>query len=152
MLNRVKEAAFNIANNYFYYEDKIVLDLFSGSGQLGIEALSRGARFCYFNDKSFAASNIIKKNINNLKIDNCIITNKDYLFCLNQLIKNNIKIDLLLLDPPFKQIQYYYKSFELIFKSGLLNNNAVIICESEQKINFNNYILFGIELLKEKTL
>lgn len=66
--DRVKENLFNIINEDI--KDNVLLDLFAGSGNLGLEALSRDAKYVYFNDNNRKAIDIINKNINNINIDN----------------------------------------------------------------------------------
>lgn len=146
--SRVKEDMFNILNNYFIYDDKVVIDLFSGSAALGIETLSRGAKFCYFNDHNSSAINIIKNNLANLQIKDYYLTNYDYNDCLRYLINKNISADLIFLDPPFKQINYYYDTVNIIVNdSGLLNNYGIIICQSEQSLDVSS---FNVTVLKYK--
>ena len=96
-LDRVKESVFNILGNVFF--DKYVLDLFAGSGALGLEALSRGAKFCDFVDLSKDAVNIIKKNIDKCKMQNFSnIYQSDFKGVLSKL---NKKYDFVFLDPPY---------------------------------------------------
>ena len=76
-MNRVKESMF--ASIQEYINDSLVLDLFSGSGSLGIEAISMGAKKCYFVDNGREILNILRKNINNLNIEKkSTIINRDY--------------------------------------------------------------------------
>ena len=126
--DRVKENLFNIINENI--QDKVVLDLFSGSGNLAIESLSRGAKFAYLVDNNNKAINIIKKNINNIGIDNCKVINSNYKEALNYLIDNNIKIDIVFLDPPYKT-NYIEESINIIIKNKILNDKGLIICESD---------------------
>ena len=100
--DRVKENLFNIINENI--QDKVVLDLFSGSGNLAIESLSRGAKFAYLVDNNNKAINI--------------------------LIDNNIKIDIVFLDPPYKT-NYIEESINIIIKNKMLNDKGLIICESD---------------------
>lgn len=137
--DRVKENLFNIIN--FDLKDKIILDLFSGSGNLGIEALSREAKYAYFNDNSKEAISIIKKNISNINIDNCKVLNLNYKKALSYLNDNNIKIDIIFLDPPY-DTSYIEESIKLIDEYNLLNDKGIIICESnslDKIIYSNNY-------------
>ncbi|WP_368487223.1 16S rRNA (guanine(966)-N(2))-methyltransferase RsmD [Spiroplasma sp. DGKH1] len=147
MTARVKEDLFNILDNYFIYENKVGLDIFSGSGQLGIEGLSRGLRQCYLNDYHPGALKIIQNNVRNLQIENAIILNVDYQVLLTNFINNNIKIDILFLDPPFKQIDYYYDIITCILENNLLNNYGIIVCEANQALSFDNY---NLVILKTK--
>lgn len=115
-LDRVKEALFNKIQ--FYVQDAVVLDLFAGSGALGVEALSRGAKEVVFCDKVPDTIKVIKQNVtatNNL--DKSIIINKDY----NDLLKNvsNKKFDIVFLDPPYKT-NLAIESLQKIVMSNLL--------------------------------
>ena len=125
--DRVKENLFNIIN--FDLQNKMVLDLFSGSGNLGIEALSRGAKYAYLVDNNPKAIDIIKKNINNLDISNIKVIKKDYKQALKYLKDNDIKLDIIFLDPPYKT-NYIEESIKLIDEYNLLNKDGLIICES----------------------
>ena len=75
-MDRVKESIFSSIQNYL--DEAICLDLFSGSGNLGIEALSNGADTCYFVDINKKAINTIKENIDSLNITNHVVMNSDY--------------------------------------------------------------------------
>ncbi len=99
-LERLKQALFSAIQ--FELADRYVLDLFAGSGQLGLEALSRGAAFCHFNDSSPAAMNIIRRNIRDCGFENhaketCI----DYTMCVKMIERDPRKPDLVFLDPPY---------------------------------------------------
>ena len=98
-LDRVKESLFNIIQNYL--NNAIVLDLFSGSGALGIESISRGAKKAILCDNNYNAITIIMKNIEKCHIENDTeIIYKDYKKCLNSL---NEKVDIIFIDPPYKK-------------------------------------------------
>jgi 16S rRNA (guanine966-N2)-methyltransferase len=127
-MDRVKESLFGMIQNYV--DDSVVLDLFSGSGNLAIEALSEGAKYAYLVDSNHKAINIIKKNIDTICISNTSILNMDYKLALKHLNDNNIKLDLIFLDPPYKT-NYIEKSIELIDEYDLLADDGLIICESD---------------------
>jgi len=129
--DRVKEALFSALGNKT--NNSTVLDLFSGSGSLGIEALSRGAKYCYFIDKDKEAVLIIRKNLNNLKIENADVSLLDYLDALNKFKSKNIKFDLVLLDPPYK-MDVYKEVITYLMNNNLLNEHAVIVLESDKEI------------------
>ena len=85
-MDRVKESVFSTIQDSI--KNSVVLDLFAGSGQLGIEAISNGSKLCYFIDNNKEATNIIKKNIELLNIkDKSIVLNYDYKKSLNILLK-----------------------------------------------------------------
>ena len=130
-LDRVKEAVFSIIQ--FDLEDKNVLDLFSGSGALAIEALSRGAKNAVMCDNSYEAIKIIKQNVKETRlIDKVEIINKDYAEALKKLNKENEKFDIIFLDPPYKS-DFAIKSMEYIFRNNMLLDDGIIIFETDDK-------------------
>lgn len=130
-LDRVKEAVFSIIQ--FDLEDKNVLDLFSGSGALAIEALSRGAKNAVMCDNSYEAIKIIKQNVKETRlIDKVEIINKDYAETLKKLNKENKKFDIIFLDPPYKS-DFAIKSMEYIFRNNMLLDDGIIIFETDDK-------------------
>ncbi len=127
-MDRVKESLFATIQDYIY--NSVVLDLFSGSGNLGFEALSEGAKSAYLVDSNFKAVNTIKNNIKNIGIDNCNVYSMDYKKALNFFYENNIKFDLIFLDPPYKT-NYIEESLKLISSYDLLSSEGLIVCESD---------------------
>ena len=126
-MNRVKESLFaSIQDNI---QESIVLDLFSGSGSLAIEALSEGASFAYAVDKSHQAIKIINENIKTIGVKNCKVILSDYKIVLKEFSSKKIKFDLIFLDPPYAT-NYIEESLKLISNLKLLNNSGLIICES----------------------
>lgn len=130
-LDRVKEALFNIIQ--FNVEDRNVLDLFAGSGALGIESLSRGAKTATFCDNSYDAIRVIKTNIENTKNeDKSIVINKDYSLALNSLSKQNKKFDIIFLDPPYKT-DFGIKAINIIIELDILAEDGIIILETDDE-------------------
>lgn len=130
-LDRVKEPLFSIIN--FKLEDSVVLDLFSGSGALGLESISRGAKKAYLCDNSREAARIIKQNVEKTKAENLVsILLQDYEKVIEKLSSEGIKFDIIFLDPPYKT-DYAEKSVELILKNKLLNDDGIIIIETDSK-------------------
>ena len=130
-LDRVKESLFNIIQNKI--QGTNVLDLFSGSGALGIESLSRGANLAIFCDYNSEATKVIKQNLTKTKLqDKAIIYNEDYKKCIIDLKKKKLKFDVIFLDPPYK-LDLAVDSLKLIIENDLLNENAIIIIETDQK-------------------
>ena len=127
-LERVKQAFFNAIQ--FEIKDKIVLDLFSGSGQLGLEALSRGADFCFFNDYSVESCNVIEKNIKACGFSQkCLLTCKPYTECVKMIKNTGQKVSLVFLDPPYG-CGYIADSLNLMCEADILDSNAIVVCES----------------------
>ena len=134
-MDRVKESLFATIQNYL--SDSVVLDLFSGSGNLGLEALSEGATAAYLVDKNKKACAIINKNTNLLNIEEKVyVVNSDYIHFLKNTEK---KFDIIFLDPPYNT-NYIDESIKLIDENNLLNDDGIIICESDNlsKINYSN--------------
>jgi len=136
-MERVKESLFAIIQNNI--PESIILDLFSGSGNLAIEALSQGAKYAYLADNNRKAINYIKGNLKNIQIENAEVINMDYKKTLEYLYEKNIKLDLIFLDPPYKT-NYIEESIKLIEKYQLLNEDGLIICENDSldKIIYSN--------------
>ena len=127
-MDRVKESLFATIQNYI--DDSIVLDLFSGSGNLGLEALSEGAKYAYLVDHNFKAIKTINKNLTTIGIKETEAINMDYKKALSYFKDKNIKFDLIFLDPPYNT-DYIEKSLELISEYNLLNDDGLIVCESD---------------------
>ena len=145
-MDRVKESLFAIIQNKI--NNSVCLDLFAGSGSLGIEAISNGCYKSYFVDDNKIAINIIKENIKNLDIiDKSIIINNDYMKSLINFKNNNIKFDIIFIDPPYK-MHIINDIIEHISNNSLLNDNGIIVCETDD-LYLNNKI-GNIEKYKEK--
>ena len=133
-MDRVKESIIAMIQNKI--KDSICLDLFAGSGSVGLELLSNGAKECYFVDNNKKVIDTIKLNINKLKIEEkyYLILN-DFYKALKNFKEQNIKFDIIFLDPPY-QNNYIKKCIELILEYKILNVDGIIICEYEfEKIN-----------------
>jgi 16S rRNA (guanine(966)-N(2))-methyltransferase RsmD len=143
--DKVKESIFNIIQ--FDIKGSVVLDLFAGSGALGIEALSRGAKLAVFVDKDRQALNIIRENLKNTKLtDNSIIIAGDYEKFL-QKNQANLTFDIVFLDPPYKQELINIVINKLI-ACKMLADTAIIICESNLKEQVNE-TFNGLTLLNK---
>ena len=136
-MDRVKESVF--ASIQDYVKNSIVLDLYAGSGNLGIEAVSNGCKTAYLVDNSKAAIDIINYNISMLNINNVHVIYGDSSKTLNNLLSDNIKFDIIFLDPPYNTDEID-KSLKFINNNlSILNNDALIICESEANIDYSKY-------------
>lgn len=130
-LDRVKEALFNILQ--FNIKNANILDLFSGSGALAIEALSRGASKATLCDFSKNAVKVINKNLVDTRLkDKAEIINKDYLEILKFLKKEAKKFDIIFLDPPYKT-DYINKSIDKILEYDLLAEDGIIVAETDDE-------------------
>ena len=134
-MDRIKESMFALIQDKI--KDSICLDLFAGSGALGIEALSNGAKCCYFVDNSSLAINTIKKNINSIRVtEPYYVIARDYKNALKYFQDQNIKFDLIFLDPPYK-FDFINQVLDFLIKYELLSDDSIIICEYESEV-FNN--------------
>ena len=134
-MDRVKESLFATINEYV--NNSVCLDLFAGSGALGIEALSMGAREVIFVDKEYIACKTIKSNLDLLNVNtNTTVLNMDYLKALDKLYTK--KFDIIFLDPPYKT-DYLEKALEKIEELKLLNGIVVLESDDLNKLTFNNY-------------
>lgn len=131
-LDRVKESLFNILQEYI--NQKVVLDLFAGSGALGIEALSRNAKNATFCDNNKQAIQMIRTNLEKTRLlEKSEIINLDYKKCIELLNTKNKKFDLIFLDPPYKE-DIAIDSLKLIIKNNLVNNKGIIVIETDEVI------------------
>ena len=143
--DRAREALFNILSLKIY--GARVLDLFAGSGALGLESLSRGAKEVLFNDLSRDSIAILKKNLTTLKIpvngEEAKVCNMDYLTCLGQA---RGEFDLIFIDPPYR-FDYGEKALESIAQKGLLSENGIAMYERDRPFEGN---IQGLEKYDER--
>ena len=126
-LDRIKENMFNLIQDKV--RDSVVLDLFAGSGQLGIEALSRGADRAYFCDIDKEDIVFLKKNIAKTRLtEKSIVLNADFKKVLKTV---NERFDLIFIDPPYKS-NFVEESLELIFENAILNTDGLIVIETDE--------------------
>lgn len=144
-MDRVKESIFGIIQQKV--PESIVLDLFSGTGNYGIEAISNGAKQVYFNDKNIRCTRLIKETLINYQVLNSnIITTLNYQEALSYYKNRNISFDIIFLDPPYKE-HIINEILVFIEKNKLLNNNGLVICELT---NREEYFSDQLLLIKEK--
>ncbi|MCR5146503.1 MAG: 16S rRNA (guanine(966)-N(2))-methyltransferase RsmD [Clostridia bacterium] len=130
-LDRVKESLFNIINSRI--EDSVILDLFAGSGAIGIEFLSRGCRKAYFCDYSNKAVKMIHQNLEKTRLqENAIVLNEDYTRCLEKMVEQKVKFDVIFIDPPYKD-DIAVNSVKMVLSLDLLNEDGIIIIETDEK-------------------
>ena len=142
--DRVKESLFGIIQDYL--QDSVCLDLFAGSGSLGIEALSNGAFKVYFVDNNKKCIDILRKNLTNIKEEN-VIVNNDYLLALDSFINAKVKFDIIFLDPPYN-LNCIADILNIIDKNELLNEGGIVVCEYEYDNFSSNYL--NLEIIKER--
>jgi len=122
---RIKQAIFNIVPEIF--KNKIVLDLFAGSGALGIESISGGAREAIFVDKSPHCIKVVEKNIKALGLEErSEVYCKDAFLFLKKGAQEKRKVDIVFLDPPYRQ-RLTTKSLKEILKCDILTPSSLVI-------------------------
>lgn len=132
--DRVKEAVFSMLQ--FDIEERSILDLFAGSGQMGLEALSRGAREATFVDKSKDAIKLIRENAEKSKLsDSALIFQADYIEFLQKNIGKSY--DIIFLDPPYAA-NMYKPALKKLLDNGYIKPSTFIICESDFNELFEN--------------
>lgn len=126
-MDRVKESLFGMIQDYI--KDSMILDLFAGSGNLGVEAISNGAKISYFIDNNPEVIKILNKNITNLNIKSqSRVILSDWKKALNTFANQNIKFDLIFIDPPYAY-DVYEKILNKVSALNLLTDNGLLIME-----------------------
>lgn len=138
-MDRVKESLFGMIQSYV--GDSRVLDLFAGSGALGLEAISNGAREAYLVDNNIEAIKVIRDNIKNMD-DDIKVIKSDYKKFLKE---TNEKFDIIFLDPPYRK-GLMGKALRVIEERDLLNEGGLVVCEYEYDDFKTN-----LDLFKEKS-
>ena len=132
--DKVKESLFNILGPIS--EDSIVLDLFAGTGSIGIEFLSRGAKEAFFVDKSFESINTIKENLNHTKlVDDAKVIKGNSLGKLDYFEELNMKFDYIYIDPPYNDGKILLEVLKSLNNKFILSDNGVIILEYDRDVN-----------------
>lgn len=130
-MDRVKESLFAIVQSKI--KESTCLDLFAGSGNLGLEAISNGCSKCYFVDNNIKAIKVLNKNIERLNEKNSIVIYMDYINALKEFSLKKIKFDIIFLDPPYHS-NLINNSLKMINDLDLLNEEGIIICEYTKEI------------------
>lgn len=136
--DKVKESMFNMIGPYF--EGGTVLDLFSGSGALAIEAISRGCSHAYCVDRNFSAIKIIKENIALTKETELFsVIKADANKAIERFKQEGLQFDYVFLDPPYAK-QEIEKQLERLQEYTLLSKDAVIVCETDHQVELADEI------------
>lgn len=130
-MDRVREALMSAIGTNIYNKD--VLDLFAGSGALGLESLSRGAKSCYFIDNNIDAINVINENIKKLNVNE--ETHVIYSSYKDFLLKHvDLKFSLVFLDPPYKNKDVYDEIISFMKENNMLSENVIMVLESDEEL------------------
>ena len=155
--DRIKETLFNMISTEI--PGCLFLDLFSGSGAMGIEALSRGARGAVFIENNKSALKCLKENLEHTRLAlKAQVIPKDILVGLKELGRNKGAdgeekegqvFDFVFMDPPYGQ-GLEKKVLEYLAKSSIINSETIIIVEADKKTSFDYLEEVGLSLVKEK--
>ncbi|MGL5615673.1 MAG: 16S rRNA (guanine(966)-N(2))-methyltransferase RsmD [Sarcina sp.] len=141
-LDRIKEAMFSMIQGYI--PDAVVIDVFSGTGSLGLEAASRGAKECYLVDKSPVTYPILRQNVENLKFEDvCTTLNMDAYMALKSLAAKGKVFDLIFIDPPYLK-DLIPEAMKIIDQNKMLHPEGLIVT----KIDTSEDIYEGSENIK----
>ena len=146
--DRIKETLFNMLS--FYVEDSRFLDLFSGSGGIGIEALSRGAKQAVFVEQNKKAVACIKENLTHTHLsDKAVVMSKDVMTALRILEDKKQAFDYIFMDPPYGKL---LEKEAVLYLDGsvLCDENTTIIIESDLDTEFSWVMDTGFTITKEK--
>jgi 16S rRNA (guanine(966)-N(2))-methyltransferase RsmD len=145
--DRVKEAVFSMLG--FGIHGSRVLDLFAGTGSLGLEALSRGADFATFVEKSAKSIKVLNENINLLGFgERCEVFPADAMDQIVRLGRDSATFDIIFVDPPYME-NLYEKILTSIAEYGIIKNGGLVIVEYPAALNINERY-HSLTLIKNK--
>ena len=146
--DRIKETLFNMINNDVFGAS--FLDLFAGSGGIGIEALSRGAKDAVFIDNGTRQVACIRDNLKTTKLeDKAQVLNSDVISGLKMLERNNRTFDLIFMDPPYNN-DLEKRVLDALKDSCLINEDTLIIVEASLETDFSWAAPMGYEIVRTK--
>jgi 16S rRNA (guanine966-N2)-methyltransferase len=143
--DRVRENLFNILTHRFSFKDKAILDLFAGTGALGLEALSRGASYGTFVENHKPMFKILKENVR-LFSQETVVVEQDVLSFLIQ--KSSKPYDLIFMDPPYGSVSWP-EVIEKILKNNWLSASGMMVIETEKNAVLED--IKGIETKETRT-
>lgn len=142
-LSKTRESVFNVLFSMIDFEDKTFLDMFAGSGIMGLEALSRGFEEVYSCEKNFKTAQILKSNYKKLDLEP------------NLTIGDSLKaeftntFDVIYIDPPYESY-LYESSLKIIKEKNLLNKEGIIILEHDKEVAFGEFSLKKQKVYSQK--
>lgn len=145
--DRIKETLFNMLQ--YALADCCFLDLFAGSGAIGIEALSRGAKTCVFTEQNPKAVECVRENLKAANLeDGAVVMNCDALTALKRL-EGKYRFDYIFMDPPYNQL-LEKQMLEYLASSALIDKQSTLIVEASLETEFDYLESLGFVLEKEK--
>lgn len=150
--DRIKETLFNMLQPYL--ADCRFLDLFAGSGGIGIEALSRGAEYCVFVEQQRKASACIQDNLKTARLaDDARILTMDAVAAVKKLAQENKEnsrpYDIIFMDPPYNQ-ELEFKVLEALLDTSLVDEYTTIVIEASLETTWEKLEALGYDVIKEK--
>jgi 16S rRNA (guanine966-N2)-methyltransferase len=136
--DRLRETLFDVltAGNPDALEGTVWLDLFAGTGAVGIEALSRGASSVYFVESSIPAAQLVRKNLHSLGVETGFqVLKQDVMRTLQKLEAEPVTADFVFLDPPYRMEEAYQRTLGFLGESRLLRSNAAVIAEHQRQFD-----------------
>lgn len=144
--DRIKETLFNMLQPYL--ADCVFLDLFSGSGGIGIEAISRGAKCAYFVENDGKAIECIVDNLKFTRFtEKATVLKQDVLSAVSNISEK--EADIIFMDPPYDNL-YEKRVLEALSKANYVTENTLIVVEASLNTDFSYLEEMGFELYKEK--
>jgi 16S rRNA (guanine(966)-N(2))-methyltransferase RsmD len=135
--DRLRETLFNVIAPQI--QDAVFADLFAGTGAVGIEAISRGARQVYFAENAKIPLQILRQNLDRLQIrDQAIVEATGVMPLLRRLLKQKIHLDLIFLDPPYKEQLAYETVLRFLAEQPILHVNAIVVVEHARRFTLPN--------------
>lgn len=144
--DRIKETLFNMLMPYL--SGCVFVDLFSGSGAIGIEAISRGARKAYFVENAQKALNCINDNLKHTKFENqAVVVKQDVFSALRGSITE--EADVIFMDPPYDQM-YEKRALEILSTADFVTEDTLIVVEASLTTDFDYVEDYGFTIVKDK--
>lgn len=135
--DRLRETLFNVIAPQI--RDAVFADLFAGTGAVGIEAISRGARQVYFAENAKIALQTLRQNLDRLQIrDQAIVEAAGAMPMLRRLLQQKIRLDLIFLDPPYKEQLAYQTVLRFLAEQPILHVNAIVMVEHARRFSLPN--------------
>jgi 16S rRNA (guanine(966)-N(2))-methyltransferase RsmD len=136
--DRLRETLFNVltAGNPEALAGTMWLDLFAGTGAVGIEALSRGAKQVIFVENSTAAADVIRKNLQSLGISEGFqIVQQELPHAFRRIEQDHMTADMVFIDPPYRMSDAYTETIQVLAKSSLIGPASLVVVEHEKKFD-----------------
>lgn len=132
--DRLKETLFNVLGAAGKLEGVVFVDLFAGTGAIGIEALSRGAAHVYFVESSRKAAQVIRANLDSLGIGEAAeVLERPAADGLRQLAGSDLHPDVIFLDPPYKMQGAYEQILRIVSQTNILTDSGIVVAEHEKR-------------------